>query len=86
MNAKNCVRADYLACSSNPCKNDGTCYEGNSANPYQCVCGTEHYGKNCESRKYQHCNEHERLHIFHIMLIANMAKRSYSTKILTGTK
>ena len=37
-----------LACSSNPCQNNGTCYTNNATNTYNCTCPDGYQGLRCQ--------------------------------------
>ena len=43
--------ADFLSCSSSPCKNGGTCVNQAFSNAYKCKCPQPYHGTNCEQCK-----------------------------------
>ncbi len=40
-----------LACNSNPCQNNGTCFTNNFTNTYNCKCSDGFYGLRCQYSK-----------------------------------
>ena len=47
-----CVLTAVNFCSKKPCKNNGTCVNGDKG--YSCDCLQNFLGKNCEGLKLQH--------------------------------
>ena len=48
--------ASAPACSSQPCMNDGTCYEAFDPHEYYCLCTIGWTGQMCETHKCLHAS------------------------------